>query len=87
MDTVRLIDATALSEIINADAKGDGTVLSICAEYALAKLKHAQTIEIDKRKAKWEIHFGEFRCTRCNEDSDTITKYCPHCGTLMRNWQ
>ena len=87
MDNVRLIDATALSEIIETDKKDDGSLLSMCASYALAKIRHAHTIEIDKRKAKWEIHFGEFRCTRCDEDSDTITKYCPHCGALMRNWQ
>ena len=39
--------------------------------------------------ASWVIHgmhLDKFMCTNCKEDSDKKTRFCPHCGFTMRNY-
>lgn len=32
------------------------------------------------------IHLDKFMCNNCKEDSDKKTRFCPHCGFTMRNY-
>lgn len=38
------------------------------------------------RRAKWETTKSTarlYRCSRCHMVADYISRYCPHCGSLM----
>ena len=42
----------------------------------------------DRIAAEWkELEDGTFQCTRCKKASPSPTKFCPHCGKQIWNWE
>ena len=87
----RLIDADALIAQMEADAEQmEEPIAKMFAYAAISDIKHAPTIEPQRKKGKWiPTKRGErgyskpgFRCDQC-KDVNLRTNYCPSCGAEM----
>lgn len=79
-----------MGRLIDADA------LLICIPYedvtSRMAVANAPTIEPERKRGEWKVvvigHFADapisaYRCTSCNTENWTRSKYCPNCGARM----
>lgn len=93
---MRLIDADTLIEQMEADAEHLDNAISKMMYYAaISDVKHAPTIEPERKKGKWikeHWHSDHVRqCSACHVTQTVTTyrgvvnfKFCPYCGVDMR---
>lgn len=88
---MRLIDADALLEQMEADAEHiDDPICKMLAYAAVSDVKHAPTIEPQRKRGKWIG--GELgRCSVCGHEGNASDiwngckgMFCPNCGADMR---
>lgn len=94
---MRLIDADALIEQMEADAEQMDNPLAAMFAYAAASdVKHAPTIEPERKTGKWikEKSRGQlYQCSACGNYLDFrgvnagrgSANYCPNCGARMES--
>lgn len=85
---MRMIDADALIAQMEADAEHmEEPIAAMFAYAAISDVKHAPTIEPERKKGKW-IKMSDadgifYACSDCGEWHEEISNYCPNCGTRM----
>lgn len=94
---MRLIDADALTKRINSAMYPSDMTTTLAVEMMMTFLKDEPTVDAEPvRHGRWkynaaftvdgDVYYGRYQCDQCNHyiDAGSDRKYCPNCGTDMR---